>query len=80
MRCRCRATKAFRRSRISSFRTFALKDCPQLADATGIHPRKPLDGFSLTGVTGNCAKGIAHGEHSKRRDSRYQSDGGERGR
>ena len=36
-----------------------MKDCPQLVDATGIHPLKPLDGFSLTNVTGNCAKGIS---------------------
>jgi hypothetical protein len=28
-------------------------------DGTGIHPNKPLDGFSLVNVTGNCAKGIA---------------------
>ncbi len=41
------------------FSNVRVKDCPQLADATGIHPRKPLDGFSLTNVTGNCAKGIA---------------------
>jgi polygalacturonase len=41
------------------FSNVRVKDCPQLADATGIHPRKPLDGFSLTNVTGNCAKGIS---------------------
>lgn len=30
-----------------------------LTDAVSIHPRKPLDGLSLTNVTGACAKGIA---------------------
>jgi hypothetical protein len=35
-----------------------VKDCPQLADATGIHSRKPLDGLSFVNVTGNCVKGI----------------------
>jgi polygalacturonase len=40
------------------FSNIRVVDCPQLADATGVHPRKPLDGFSLTNVTGNCAKGI----------------------
>jgi polygalacturonase len=40
------------------FSNVRVKDCPQLADATGIHSRKPLDGFSLTNVTGNCTKGI----------------------
>jgi hypothetical protein len=28
-------------------------------DGTGIHPHKPLEGFSLTNVTGNCTKGIS---------------------
>ncbi len=41
------------------FSNVRVKDCPQLADATGIDPLKPLDGFSLTNVTGNCAKGIS---------------------
>jgi polygalacturonase len=41
------------------FSNVRVKDCPQLADATGIDPIKPLDGFSLTNVTGNCAKGIS---------------------
>jgi hypothetical protein len=41
------------------FSNVRVVDCPQLADATGIHPRKPSDGFSLTNVTGNCTKGIA---------------------
>ncbi len=41
------------------FSNVRVKDCPQLADATGIDPLKPLDGFSLTNVTGDCAKGIS---------------------
>ncbi len=41
------------------FSNVRVKDCPWLADVTGIHPRKPLDGFSLTNVTGNCVKGIS---------------------
>jgi polygalacturonase len=36
-----------------------VKDCPQLVDATRIHPDKPLDGFSLVDVTGDCRKGIS---------------------
>jgi polygalacturonase len=34
-------------------------DCPVLVDATAIHPARPLDGFTLTDVTGTCRKGIA---------------------
>jgi polygalacturonase len=41
------------------FSNIRLHDCPILADMTGIPPQKPLDGFSLTNVSGNCAKGIA---------------------
>ena len=41
------------------FSNVRVKDCPQLVDAVAIHPKKPLDGFSLTNVTGNCAKGIS---------------------
>jgi polygalacturonase len=47
------ATRNFRFSRIR------VSGCPVLVDAVSIHPRKPLDGFSLTDVTGDCAKGIA---------------------
>jgi polygalacturonase len=36
-----------------------VKDCPVLVDGTGIHPSKPLEGFSLVNVTGNCTKGIS---------------------
>ena len=41
------------------FSNIRVKDCPVLADGTGIHPNKPLDGFSLINVTGSCAKGIS---------------------
>ncbi len=41
------------------FSNVRVKDCPLLVDGTGIHPNKPLDGFSLTNVTGTCAKGIS---------------------
>src|SRR5579862_4474555 len=40
------------------FSNIHVKDCPILADLTGIHPNKPLEGFSLVNVTGNCIKGI----------------------
>ena len=45
--------RRFRFSRVK------LENCPMIADATLIHPAKPLEGFSLTDVTGTCAKGIA---------------------
>jgi len=41
------------------FSNITLHDCPVLADVTGIHSRKPLEGFTLSNVTGNCAKGIS---------------------
>jgi polygalacturonase len=41
------------------FSNIRLRDCPQVADVTGVHSRKPLEGFALTNVTGNCAKGIS---------------------
>ncbi len=41
------------------FSNVRVKDCPQLVDGTSIHPDKPLDGFSLSNVTGDCRKGIA---------------------
>ena len=41
------------------FSNVRVKDVPVLVDGTGIHPDKPLDGFTLTNVTGTCAKGIA---------------------
>jgi polygalacturonase len=47
------ASKNFR------FANVRVKDCPVLVDGVRIHPHKPLDGFSLTNVTGTCAKGIS---------------------
>jgi polygalacturonase len=41
------------------FSNIRVAGCSMLTDAVSIHPRKPLDGFSLTNVTGACAKGIA---------------------
>lgn len=40
------------------FSNIRVKGMPVLVDAVSIHPRKPLDGFSLTNVTGTCKKGI----------------------
>jgi polygalacturonase len=40
------------------FSNIRVTDMPVLVQATEIHPRKPLVGFSLTNVTGTCAKGI----------------------
>jgi polygalacturonase len=41
------------------FTNVRMADCPVLVDGTGIHPNKPLDGFTLANVTGTCAKGIS---------------------
>jgi polygalacturonase len=41
------------------FTNVRVKDCPVLVDGIGIHPNKPLDGFTLANVTGTCGKGIA---------------------
>jgi polygalacturonase len=41
------------------FSNIRVKDVPVLVDGIGIHPAKPLDGFSLVNVTGTCGKGIA---------------------
>lgn len=41
------------------FSNVRVKDCPVLVDATRIHPHKPLDGFSLTNVTGTCGQGVS---------------------
>ena len=40
------------------FSNIRIKDVPVLVDGAGIHPNKPLEGFSLTNVTGTCGKGI----------------------
>jgi polygalacturonase len=41
------------------FSNIRVNGCPVLTDAVSIHPRKPLDGLSLTNLTGACAKGIS---------------------
>lgn len=41
------------------FSNIRVMDCPVLVDGIGIHPNKPLEGFSLINVTGTCAKGIS---------------------
>ena len=40
------------------FSNVRIADCPTLVESTGIHPAKPLDGFSLVNVTGTCSKWI----------------------
>ncbi len=40
------------------FSNVRLKDCPQLVDAIRVHPDKPVDGFTLASITGDCRKGI----------------------
>jgi polygalacturonase len=41
-----------------SFNNVRVKECPLLADATGIHSAKPLDGFKFTNASGTCGQGI----------------------
>ena len=41
------------------FSNIRVQDCPVLVDGTGIHPNKPLDGFTLINVSGSCTKGIS---------------------
>jgi polygalacturonase len=41
------------------FSNVRVKGCPQLVDGTRVHPDKPVDGFSLSNVTGDCVKGIS---------------------
>ncbi|WP_448697452.1 glycoside hydrolase family 28 protein [Mucilaginibacter sp. AW1-3] len=41
------------------FSNIRVDNVPVLVDGTGIHPRKPLDGFVLTDITGTCGKGIS---------------------
>jgi len=45
-----------RNFRFSNIRVTAV---PVLVDGTGIHPHKPLEGFSLVNLTGTAAKGIS---------------------
>jgi hypothetical protein len=35
-----------------------VEDCPMLVDAVRIDTTRPLDGLSLSDVTGTCAKGM----------------------
>jgi hypothetical protein len=56
------------------FSNVRVKDCPQLVDGTRIHPDKPLDGFLLSDVTGDCKKGIAL-TNVKCRDPQCEGDG-----
>jgi polygalacturonase len=41
------------------FSNVRVTDVPTLVDAISLDPRKPLDGFSLSNVTGTCGKGIS---------------------
>jgi polygalacturonase len=41
------------------FSNIRVRDVPVLVDGVGIHPARPLDGFSLVNVTGVCARGIS---------------------
>lgn len=43
-----------REDRILPARSIKVKDVPVLVDGISIRPKKPLDGFSLTNVTGTC--------------------------
>jgi len=45
----------FRNFRFSNVR---VTDVPMLVDVTKMHPRKPLDGLTLTNITGTCKKGM----------------------
>jgi polygalacturonase len=42
-----------------SFNNIKVKDVPVLVEGIAIHPDKPLDGFTLSNVTGTCAKAIS---------------------
>jgi polygalacturonase len=41
------------------FSNVRVRDVPVLVDGVSVHPDKPLEGFSLTGVTGTAARGIS---------------------
>ena len=40
------------------FSNVRVQDVPVLVEGTAVHPRKPLDGFSLVNVSGTCGRGI----------------------
>ena len=42
-----------------SFKNIHLQDVSQLIDGDSIPPSRPVDGFTLTDITGNCARGIS---------------------
>ncbi len=42
-----------------SFNNIRVTDEAELVHATEIHPDKPLDGFSLTNISGTCGSGIS---------------------
>lgn len=53
-----------------SFSDVRVNDVPILVDGSAIHPNKPLQGFTLTNITGTCKKGIslANIENAKLKD------------
>src|SRR4029079_7599682 len=40
------------------FSNVKVTDAPVLVEGTGVHPAKPLEGFSMANVTGTCKKGM----------------------
>ncbi len=62
----------FRNFKFSNIR---VTDDAVLVQATEIHPRKPLVGFSLINVTGTCKSGIALANMKRRGDSQREGDG-----
>lgn len=42
-----------------SFTNIRVHDVPVLVDGTGIHPAKPLQGFTFANISGTCNKGIS---------------------
>ncbi len=42
-----------------TFNNIRVTDVPVLVQATEIHPDKPLDGLTLSNITGTCGKGIS---------------------
>ena len=41
------------------FTNVRVTDVPTLVSASAIHPHKPLEGLTLSGITGTCGKGIS---------------------
>jgi polygalacturonase len=42
-----------------SFYDIHVSEVPVLVDGSSIHPKKPLEGFTLSNITGTCKKGIS---------------------